>query len=110
METLKVDRLKLKSRIFTGLSDLSRLQILQCLSEQPMNVSQIVELTGLGQPNVSSHLRSLKDCNIVKAQRVGREVYYQLSSIIISQLLHVAGDLVDEIYEEISSCLRKNIS
>ncbi len=42
---------------FKVLSEISRLQIVSCLKSGAMNVSEIGAATGLGQANLSKHLK-----------------------------------------------------
>jgi DNA-binding transcriptional ArsR family regulator len=68
----------LRLTFFRGLSDGSRLLILEQLAEGERRVSDIVEATGLSQPNVSAHLACLWDCGLVARERRGREMRYRL--------------------------------
>ncbi|MDP9419669.1 MAG: metalloregulator ArsR/SmtB family transcription factor [Actinomycetota bacterium] len=64
--------------LFKGLADRSRLSILEHLRSRPSRVSDVVDATGLTQPNVSAHLSCLWDCGLVARERKGREVHYRL--------------------------------
>jgi ArsR family transcriptional regulator, cadmium/lead-responsive transcriptional repressor len=68
----------LRLTLFRGLSDRSRLLILEQLAEREQRVSDLVEATGLSQPNVSAHLACLWDCGLVARERRGREIHYRL--------------------------------
>ena len=59
---MAADALELRAKLFRGLGDPSRLAILDALVSDERNVQEIVGHTGLGQPNVSNHLRCLLDC------------------------------------------------
>jgi methanogenic corrinoid protein MtbC1 len=54
--------------------------LLRCLARGPHSVSQLVEETGLRQPNVSNHLARLRDRGLVTSRREGRQVFYQLAT------------------------------
>ena len=41
--------------------------------------SQIVEITGLSQPNASNHLACLLDCGLVAREARGRYAFYRLA-------------------------------
>jgi DNA-binding transcriptional ArsR family regulator len=73
-----VPKTDLHLTLFRGLSDRSRLLILEMLAEREQRVSDLVEATGLSQPNVSAHLACLWDCGLVARERRGREVHYRL--------------------------------
>lgn len=66
--------------VFEELSDRSRRKILICLLAGQRNVSEIVEATGLRQPNASNHLARMRTRGIVRASRIGRQVYYALAT------------------------------
>ena len=94
----------LQAKLFRGLSDESRLAILESLCEGPLPVGQIVEVTGLSQSNTSNHLRCLSDCGLVSAEQRGRHVHYRLSNSRIAVLLHLVDDLPAEVGREIYAC------
>ncbi len=62
-----------------SLSDENRLRILLCISQGKMAVGSIVEELGLSQPLVSHHLKELKRSLLVKIERSGPFIYYELS-------------------------------
>jgi len=67
------------SEHFKLLGDKSRLTILALLKEQELCVCDIVELLETSQPNVSQHLRKLKDMALVNETRKGQWIYYSLN-------------------------------
>jgi DNA-binding transcriptional ArsR family regulator len=71
---------------FKVLSELSRLQVLCTLKDGEKNVTEIIEDTGLGQANVSKHLKILTQAGIVCRQPQGVSVYYQIADPIIFEL------------------------
>jgi len=66
--------------VYEELGETSRRQILAELRSGPKNVTEIVTATGLKQPNVSNHLARMRAKDIVRADKVGRQVYYCLAS------------------------------
>jgi len=80
------------------LSDENRLKILFCISRGKKAVGSIVEELGLSQPLVSHHLKELKRSLLVKIQRSGPFIYYELSNPAIldaiKNLDSVAKDLL----------------
>ncbi|WP_426452969.1 ArsR/SmtB family transcription factor [Paenibacillus sp. S-38] len=65
--------------VFKLLGDKSRLTMLALLKERPLCVCEIVELMELSQPNVSQHMRKLKDGGLVSETRRGQWIYYSLA-------------------------------
>lgn len=81
-----------------SLSDENRLRILLCVSNGKKSVSSIVEELGLSQPLVSHHLKELKRSLLVRIERNGPFIYYELvdSRIldVVRTLSTVATDLL----------------
>ena len=71
---------------FKVLSEVSRLQIVCCLKSGSKNVTQIMEETGLGQANVSKHLKLLAQAGIVSRNQVGVSVYYEIANPFLFEL------------------------
>ena len=100
----RTDAYGLQAKLFRGLSDESRLAILEALRGGPLPVGRIVEVTGLSQSNTSNHLRCLSDCGLVSAEQQGRFVHYRLSDKRIEGLLRLADNLLAEVGRRIYAC------
>ena len=57
-----------------------RLLILCQLAEGEMNVTQLIEATGIAQTSMSQHLAKLKSESIVDFRRDHRTLYYSISN------------------------------
>lgn len=77
---------------FKVLSEVSRLQVLCCLKTGAKNVTEIIEATGLGQANVSKHLKILVQAGMVTRHPEGINVYYQISDPMIFELCELVCD------------------
>jgi DNA-binding transcriptional ArsR family regulator len=81
-----------------SLSDENRLRIIFCVSNGKKSVSSIVEELGLSQPLISHHLKELKRSLLVKIERSGPFIYYELVDPrildVIRTLSTVATDLL----------------
>lgn len=98
--------LALQAKLFRGFADPSRLAILIALRNGARSVSDIVQATGLSQPNVSNHLSCLRDCGLVTASPQGRFVYYELSDRRVEQLLRLADELLADVAKGVYKCTR----
>ena len=98
--------LALKAKLFRGLSDPSRLSILESLCPGEKTVSVVVMETGLSQPNVSGHLACLKDCGIVASRQEGRFVYYSLVDPRMKEVLRTAEAILSAVAEQVYDCTR----
>ena len=96
----------LQAKLFRGFGDPARLGILNTLRNGPLNVGQIVEMTGLSQPNASNHLGCLRDCGLVVAEQQGRYVTYHLSDDRVGDLLALAESLLADVARGVYECTR----
>lgn len=76
--------------LFGELAEPSRRCILAELRSGPKTVSEIVDATGLKQPNVSNHLARMRVRGTVRATKVGRLVYYAFGSSEVELVLQNA--------------------
>jgi len=95
--------LQLQQRLLHGLSDRSRLLILDRLRRDEQRVTDLVEATGLSQPNVSKHLGCLWGCGLVAREKRGREVFYRLIGGV-EGLLAAVEVVLDQAGETVGAC------
>lgn len=69
------------------LADENRLRFLLCVGNGKKSVSRIVEELGLSQPLVSHHLKELKRSLLVRVERSGPFVYYEMADARILGIL-----------------------
>nr|WP_240742152.1 metalloregulator ArsR/SmtB family transcription factor [Micromonospora zingiberis] len=73
------------------LADPLRAKIVQILADGPATTSHLVTDTGAKQPNVSGHLKLLREAGVVTAEPRGRFTYYRLSpDALQGAALHLA--------------------
>ncbi|WP_414421508.1 ArsR/SmtB family transcription factor [Synechococcus sp. W60.1] len=71
------------------------------LRSGPKNVTQILEATGMGQANVSKHLKILTQAGIVSRQPKGVSVYYQIADPMCFELCEmVCRQLVSRLQQQ----------
>jgi DNA-binding transcriptional ArsR family regulator len=98
---LTPETLQLVADFFKVLSESSRLQIVCALKTGQKNVTEIIEATGLGQANVSKHLKILAQAGIVSRQQQGVCVYYQIASAFVFDLCElVCNSLLVQIQQQ----------
>jgi len=100
---------ELQAKLFRGFADPSRLSILQALRDSERTVSELVQSTGLTQPNVSNHLSCLRDCGLVRLRQQGRFTYYSLSDDRVAQLLGLADELLADVARGVYECTRYTV-
>lgn len=76
-----------------SLSDENRLRILLSVSLGPKSVTGIVDEVNLSQPLVSHHLKELRRALLVKVERRGPFVFYEIADERILPILEALKDL-----------------
>jgi DNA-binding transcriptional ArsR family regulator len=64
--------------IFQAIADPTRRAIITLIALQAMTPNAIAEHFDITRQAVSKHLRILTECEVVKQEQKGREIYYQL--------------------------------
>ena len=64
---------------FNAVAEPRRRQILDVLSGGELPVNDVVQLLGLSQPQVSKHLRVLREVGAVDVREDGRQRFYRLN-------------------------------
>jgi len=82
--------------LFRLLGDPTRLRIVVACLRTPLAVSDIADRLGLSVSLVSHHLRLLKGARLVRAERQGRQVYYEADDLHVRRMVE---DMVTHIAE-----------
>ncbi|HIK15830.1 MAG TPA: winged helix-turn-helix transcriptional regulator [Leptolyngbyaceae cyanobacterium M33_DOE_097] len=112
---LPPEALGLMANFFKVLSEVSRLQIVCSLKTGAKNVTEIIEATGLGQANVSKHLKMLTQAGVVAREQRGVCVYYQIANPFLFNLCDLVCEALFAQVEQQSqqlqqlSALRQNL-
>lgn len=78
------------SLFFKILGDNTRVKILFALDNNEMCVCDIANVLNMTKSSISHQLSFLKQNNIVKCNRVGKEVYYSLDDEHVKEVFEVA--------------------
>lgn len=73
-------------KIFKALADKTRQDIMELLSDEEMNVTDICSEFDISQPTVSHHLQILKNSDLVAARKEGKNIYYYVRQEIVSDV------------------------
>lgn len=84
------------AELFKVLGNESRLRLLVLIGREARTVGALAAASGLSQPLVSQHLRTLRGAGLVAARRSGKEVSYELTDLHVS---HVVSDALDHVRE-----------
>jgi ArsR family transcriptional regulator len=83
---IEPELIPLVAKRFKALGEPARLALLAALQHGERNVSELVEATRRGQPNVSQHLKELVHAGLVAARREGTHVYYSIADRYVMRI------------------------
>lgn len=88
---------------FRTLAEPSRLKLLRALEEGgEMNITELVEATGLTQANVSRHVQSLVDAGMVGRRKEGLSVICFIADPSITELCdQVCSNLMERLSKQV---------
>ncbi|MFW0795421.1 metalloregulator ArsR/SmtB family transcription factor [Gordonia sp. CPCC 205515] len=83
---------EIKANLFKALAHPARIRVLEVLSANgdPTAVSELLTITELEPTLLSQHLAVLKRHHVVRSERIGNAVFYELAHPKISELLVIA--------------------
>lgn len=90
---------------FLGLSDPTRVRILELLAGEHLTVTELVDRLDLAQGRVSSHLSCLRSCGYVEARTEGRYNRYRLVDERVREILRLGEAIVRDNATRLTSCL-----
>ena len=70
-----------------ALADPTRREILTLLRAGPLTAGQIAERFPVSAAAVSRHLSVLKEADLVRDQREGKYIYYELNASVLEEIL-----------------------
>ena len=71
--------MNLRRDVFQAIADPTRRAILMLLASQSMTAGSIASNFDTARPTVSKHLQILTECELLKQEQQGREIYYLLN-------------------------------
>jgi len=86
--------MKLRRDVFQAIADPTRRAIISLLALQAMTPSAIANNFEYSRQTISKHIQILSECDILKQEQKGREIYYHLNPEgmkEIAALLNLSG-------------------
>ncbi len=88
--------LELHAQICQALADPTRIMLLYTLVDDDKNVGELAEELRLSQPNVSRHLKVLRERGMVNATRDGANVIYSLADKRVIKALDLMREVLGD--------------
>lgn len=76
-----------------ALSDSTRREILEMLKDRKMSAGEICERFDVSDAAISRHLSVLKDADLVRDERDGKFIYYELNASVLEEIMLWIADL-----------------
>jgi DNA-binding transcriptional ArsR family regulator len=106
--TLREEVARLHANMCNGIADTNRILIIYALADGSKNVGDLAKALELPQPTVSRHLKIMRDCGIVLAERAGQVVMYSLKDNRIVQALDLLRSVMTDTLEDRAALARES--
>jgi DNA-binding transcriptional ArsR family regulator len=77
------------------LSNESRLQVLQLISQREWDVGSLAAKTELSQSALSQHLKKMRDLKVVRTRRDSQTIYYSCTDADVARVLATLGSIFE---------------
>lgn len=84
---------------YKALSDSTRVKIISLLEKNELCVCNISCLINMTKSAVSHQLKYLKDMNLIKSRKSGKEVWYSLADLHVKQVFDITLTHIKEFYD-----------
>ncbi|MFY0685160.1 MAG: winged helix-turn-helix transcriptional regulator [Balneola sp.] len=85
--------------VFQAIADPVRREIIEILSEEPLNLNTIAEKFDISRPAISRHIKILNECGLVAIEQQGRERFCIIKPDTLSEIANWI-DPFRELWEE----------
>lgn len=102
--------MNLRRDVFQAIADPTRRAILLLVAAQSMTAGAIAANFDTARPTVSKHLSILTECELLRQQQTGREVYYHLNAKGMKQVadfIEPFRKMWDERFNKLESIMKK---
>lgn len=97
---LDEETLLLMSDFYKALSDSTRMKIIDVLYEGELCVCDISVLINMTKSTTSHQLKYLKDMNLIKSRKKGKEVFYSLADKHVVEVFEISKEHILEANSE----------
>ena len=102
--------MNLRRDVFQAIADPTRRGILLLVASQSMTAGAIAANFDTARPTVSKHLQILTECELLKQEQNGREVYYHFNATKMKEVaafIEPFRKMWDERFNKIESIMKK---
>lgn len=102
--------MNLRRDVFQAIADPTRRAILLLVAAQSMTAGAIAANFDTARPTVSKHLQILTECELLKQEQTGREVYYHFNGKKMKEVddfLQPFREMWDSRFNKLESVMKK---
>src|SRR5687768_9494584 len=102
--------MNLRRDVFQAIADPTRRAILLLVASQSMTAGAIASNFDTARPTVSKHLQILTECELLKQEQDGREIYYHLNATrmkAIADFIEPFRILWDDRFNKLETIMKK---
>src|SRR3954462_4888393 len=102
--------MNLRRDVFQAIADPTRRAILLLLASQSLTAGAIAANFDSARPTVSKHLQILTECELLKQEQNGREIYYHINAKkmkIVADFIEPFRNMWDDRFNKLESIMKK---
>ena len=102
--------MNLRRDVFQAIADPTRRSILLLVASQSMTAGAIASNFDTARPTVSKHLQILTECELLKQEQNGREIYYLINAKKmkeVSDFIEPFRNMWDDRFNKLESVMKK---
>jgi len=102
--------MNLRRDVFQAIADPTRRAILLLVASQSMTAGAIAANFDTARPTVSKHLQILTECELLKPEQSGREIYYHFNAKKmkeVSDFIEPFAKMWDDRFDRLESVMKK---
>ena len=102
--------MNLRRDVFQAIADPTRRAILLLVASQSMAAGAIASNFDTARPTVSKHLQILTECELLKQEQNGREIYYHINARQMNEVaafIEPFRKLWDERFNKLEALMKK---
>lgn len=96
MKLCNLELFELQAELCQMMANPKRIAIVEFLSQQEYNVSELATLLSISISAVSQHLRTMKDKGVVENRKEAQTVYYRLKNPKLTESCHIMREVLLE--------------
>jgi ArsR family transcriptional regulator len=87
------------NQVFKALSDPTRREILRLLRGGERTAGELADRFDMSKPSMSHHFAVLKEAELIRSRREGKQIYYTLDTTVVQDALAWIRDLFGDAHE-----------